>query len=109
MSGDLKSGNHTSLQDLRGNVKTNDEWSETMNFANRINQLLAASIGVVNAILAVALILLMIGISIYWFGMGVGIFVGLLAGAALAVSVCGTLGILINIRDLLEQSLRNRS
>ena len=81
-----------------------------MNFANRINQLLAASIVVVNAILAVALInahdrdrhLLV------WNGM-VGIFVGLLAGAALAVSVCGTLGILINIRDLLEKSLRNRS
>lgn len=78
-----------------------------MTFANRINQLLAASIGILNAILAVALILLMMGVSIYWFGMAVGIFVGLLAGAALAVSVCGTLAILINIRNLLEESLRN--
>ena len=32
-----------------------------MNFANRINQLLAASIGVVNAVLAIILILSMVG------------------------------------------------
>ena len=80
-----------------------------MNFAIRINQLLAASIGVVNAILAIFLILIMVVSSISWFGTGTGIIVGLLGGAALAVAICGTLAVLVNIRDLLEESLRNRS
>ena len=80
-----------------------------MNFANRINQLLAASIGVVNAVLAIFLILIMVVSSISWFGTGMGIIVGLLGGAALAVAICGTLAVLVNIRDLLEESLRERS
>ena len=80
-----------------------------MNFANRINQLLAASIGVVNAVLAIFLILIMVVSCISWFGTGMGIIVGLLGGAALAVAICGTLAVLVNIRDLLEESLRERS
>ena len=80
-----------------------------MNFVNRINQLLAASIGVVNAVLAIFLILIMVVSNISWFGTGMGIIVGLLGGAALAVAICGTLAVLVNIRDLLEESLRNRS
>ena len=80
-----------------------------MNFANRINQLLAASIGVVNALLAIFLILVMVASSISLFGTGLGIVVGLLGGAALAVAICGALALLVNIRDLLEESLRRRT
>jgi len=80
-----------------------------MNFANRINQLLAASIGIVNALLAIFLILIMVASSISMFGTGMGIVVGLLEGTALAVAICGTLAVLVNIRDLLEESLRNRT
>ena len=83
--------------------------ASTMNFANRINQLLAASIGVVNALLAIFLILIMVAGSISLFGTGVGIVVGLLGGAALAVAICGALALLVNIRDLLEESLRRRT
>ncbi|MDE2755694.1 MAG: hypothetical protein OXI92_03990 [Acidobacteriota bacterium] len=79
-----------------------------MSFANRINQLLAASIGVVNAGLAIVLILSALTVSINWFGWVVGIILGLLAGGACAVAVCGALAILVNIRDLLQESLRNR-
>ena len=70
-----------------------------MNFANRINQLPAASIGMVKAVLAIILILNTVGIGIAWFGTAVGIFVGLLA-----VAVCGTLAPLVSARDLLEES-----
>ena len=80
-----------------------------MNFANRINQLLAASIGVVNALLAIFLILIMVVSSISMFGAGLGIVVGLLGGAALAVAICGALALLVNIMDLLEESLRRRT
>ena len=80
-----------------------------MNYANRINQLLAASIGVVNALLAIFLVLIMLVTGINWFGTAMGLIVGLLGGAALAVAVCGTLAVLVNIRDLLEESLRNRN
>ena len=80
-----------------------------MNFVNRINQLLAASIGVVNAVLAIFLILIMVVSSISWVGTAMGVIVGLLGGAALAVAVCGTLAVLVNIRDLLEESLRKQT
>ena len=80
-----------------------------MNFANWINQLLAASIGVVNGVLAIFLILIMVVSSISVFGTGMGMIVGLLGGAALAVAICGTLAVLVNIRDLLEGLVRNRS
>ena len=80
-----------------------------MNFANRINQLLAASIGLVNALLAIFLVLIGLVTGILWFGAAWGIIVGLVVGAMLAVVICGTLAVLVNIRDLLEESLKNRS
>ena len=80
-----------------------------MNFANRINQLLAASIGVVNALLAIFLMLIMVVTGINVLGTAMGIIVGLLGGAALAVAICGTLAVLVNIRDLLEESVRKQS
>lgn len=80
-----------------------------MSFANRINQLLAASIGVVNALLAIFLMLIMVVAGINVLGTAMGIIVGLLGGAALAVAICGTLAVLVNIRDLLEESVRKQS
>ena len=79
-----------------------------MKFANRINNLLAVSIGAVNAVLAIALILIMVALGISVFGWVGGIIAGLLTGAAAAVAICGALAILVNIRDLLAESLRNR-
>ena len=83
-----------------------------MNFANRINQLLAASIGVVNALLAIFLLGIGLLTGIYWlgwFGTIFGIIVGLGVGAALAVAICGTLAVLVNIRDLLAEALQKRT
>ena len=78
-----------------------------MSFAHRINQFLAASIGVINAILAMFLILFLATVGIILLG-PFGIIPGLLVGAVFAVAIGGVLAILINIRDLLEESLRNQ-
>ena len=75
-----------------------------MNFVNRINQLLAASIGVVNAFLALFLVLIGLLTGIHWFGAVLGIILGLVVGIAMAVAICGTLAVLVNIRDLLKES-----
>ena len=78
-----------------------------MNLINQINEFLAKSLGLLNALLAILLIWfsLMMGVGL----LGTrGIFVGLLVGAAMAVLVCGLLAILINIRDLLAESLEQR-
>ena len=78
-----------------------------MNLINQINEFLAKSLGLLNALLAI----LLVGFSLMM-GVGLlgtrGIFVGLLVGAAMAVLVCGLLAILINIRDLLAESLEQR-
>ena len=79
-----------------------------MTFVNRINQLLAASIGVVNAVLALFLVLVGLLTGIHWLD-AFGIIVGLVVGVAMAVAICGTLAVLVNIRDLLKESLQNRS
>ena len=57
----------------------------------------------VNAVLAIFLILTMLGISISWFGTTVGLFIGLLSGS-LTAAVCGTLILLANVRHLLKES-----
>ena len=75
-----------------------------MNFLNKINQFLARSIALLNAGLAIALVLLITALSIDWLG-GVGIIVGPLVGMALAIGVCGLLAVLVNIRDLLAELL----
>ena len=51
----------------------------------------------------------MVAGSISLFGAGLGIVVGLLGGAALAVASCGALALLVNIRALLEESLCRRT
>ena len=75
-----------------------------MDFLNKINQFLARSIALLNAGLAIALVLLATALSIDWLG-GVGVIVGPLVGMALAIGVCGLLAVLVNIRDLLAESL----
>ena len=78
-----------------------------MNLINQINEFLAKSLGLLNALLAI----LLVGFSLMVGGglLGTrGIFVGLLVGAAMAVLVCGLLAILINIRDLLAESLEQQ-
>ena len=78
-----------------------------MNFINQINGFLAKSIGLLNALLAILLVGFALMVGVWLLGTR-GIFVGLLVGAAMAVLVCGLLAILINIRDLLAESLEQR-
>ena len=78
-----------------------------MKIIHRINLFLSQSIALLNAGLAVFLVLVATGASIQAVGW-LGIFPGLLLGVALAVMVCGLLAVLINIRDLLAASLDQR-
>ena len=78
-----------------------------MNLINQINGFLAKSIGLLNALLAILLVGFGLMVGVWVLGTR-GIFVGLLVGAAMAVLVCGLLAILINIRDLLAESLEQR-
>ena len=78
-----------------------------MNLINQINGFLAKSIGLLNALLAILLVGFALMMGVWVLGTS-GIFVGLLVGAAMAVLVCGLLAILINIRDLLAESLKQR-
>ena len=48
-----------------------------MNFANRTYKLPVTSNGVVNAVLAIILVLTTLGISISWFIRTLGLFIGL--------------------------------
>ena len=82
-----------------------------MNLINQINGFLAKSIGLLNAALAVVLVLfgLVLGLVLACPFIGPLAFVaGPLVGVALAISVCGLLAVLINIRDLLAESLVQR-
>ena len=80
----------------------------TMNFFNQINHFLASSIAVLNALLAVFVVLFSMAAGYQALG-GFGLFVGMFAGASLAVAFCGLLAVLINIRDLLAASLNQQS
>ena len=72
-----------------------------------INRLLAQSIGMLNAVLAVVFLLL--GLSTGIAATAVigpfGLIGGVIAGAAAAVTFCGLLAIAIRIRELLEECL----
>ncbi len=68
-----------------------------------INHFLATSIGWLNALAAVLLVVVFTGGAFFALG-GIGIIVGPLVGAAVAVILCGALAVLINIRDLLAAS-----
>lgn len=75
-----------------------------MNFVNRTYKLPVTSNGVVNAVLAIILVLTTLGICISWFVRTFGLFIGLLGGDALIVAVCGAFILLANIRHVLEES-----
>ena len=62
-----------------------------MNFINQINGFIAKSLGFLNAVLAILLVLFATAISIGWVGGLVGL--GLLVGVAMAVGVCGLLAV----------------
>ena len=84
----------------------------------KINRTLARLIGVLNAGLAIALVLLglLLGISGASAFAGrpsfgdivFGLLIGAMIGVAMAVAICGLLAILINIRDLLEELAQKR-
>ncbi len=71
---------------------------------SRINQFLASSIGWLNAVAAVLIVVTCTAGAMFLLG-GLGIIVGPLVGVASAVIVCGALAVLINIRDLLASSV----
>ena len=75
-----------------------------MSVVNQVNHFLASSISFLNALLAVLLVLFSMAAGYQVLG-SFGLFVGIFAGAALAVAFCGMLAVLINIRDLLASSL----
>lgn len=79
-----------------------------MNFVNQINHFLASTISVLNALLAVFLLLFSMAAGYQAIG-GLGLIIGIFAVAALAVAFCGLLSVLINIRDLLAASLKQQS
>ena len=56
---------------------------------------------------AIVVVLITAGAGYMWFG-SLGFFAGALLGIAAAAVVCGLLALLINIRDLLAESLRQR-
>ena len=80
-----------------------------MNFINQINRFLAQSLGFLNTVLAILLVLFATAISMGWVRGLVGLVLGLSVGVAMAVGVCGLLAVLINIRDLLAESLDQRA
>ena len=77
----------------------------------KINTLLAQSIGTLNALLVVVLVLggLIGGVVATGPFLGPLAFViGPIVGAAIAVSFCGLLAVLINIRDLLAELVQQQ-
>ena len=78
-----------------------------MSVVNQINHFLASSISFLNALLAVFVVLLSMAAGYQALG-GFGLFIGIFAGASMAVAFCGLLAVLINIRDLLAASLQHK-
>ena len=78
-----------------------------MSVVNQINHFLASSISLLNALLAVFIVLFSMAAGYQVLG-GFGLFIGIFAGASMAVAFCGLLAVLINIRDLLAASLQQK-
>ena len=79
-----------------------------MNTIYRINQALAQVVALLNVAAAVVVVLSTAAIGYTWFGI-FGFIAGALLGTAFAAVLCGLLALLINIRDLLAESLTRRS
>ena len=78
-----------------------------MNSIQRINQALAQLVASLNVVATVLIVLMTAAAGYTWAGI-VGIIVGVVVGAVFAGVVCGVLALLINIRDLLADSLTPR-
>ena len=76
-----------------------------MNTVHRINNALAQILALLNVAAAVVVVVISAGAGSMWFG-SFGFFAGALLGTAAVL--CGLLALLINIRDLLAESLRQR-
>ena len=76
-----------------------------MNTVHRINNALAQILALLNVAAAVVVVLISAGAGYLWIG-SFGFFAGALLGTAAAAVLCGFLALLINIRDLLAESLR---
>ena len=79
-----------------------------MNTIHRINHALAQIVAFLNVAAAVVVVLITAAVGYMWSGI-VGLLAGLVLGLAIATVLCGLLALLINIRDLLAQSLPPRS
>ena len=78
-----------------------------MHSIQRINQALAQLVASLNVVAAVLIVLMTAAAGYTWAGL-VGIIVGVVVGTVFAGVVCGVLALLINIRDLLADSLTPR-
>ena len=78
-----------------------------MSVVNQINHFLASSISFLNALLAVFFVLFSMAAGYQVLG-AFGLFIGIFAGASIAIAFCGLLAVLINIRDLLSASLQQK-
>ena len=78
-----------------------------MNTIHRINNGLAQIVAFLNVAAAIVVVLITAGAGYMWFG-SLGFIAGALLGTAAAAVLCGLLALLINIRDLLAESLRQR-
>ena len=78
-----------------------------MNTIHRINNGLAQILAFLNVAAAIVVVLITAGAGYMWFG-SFGFIAGALLGTAAAAVLCGLLARLINIGDLLAESLRQR-
>ena len=74
-----------------------------MHSIQRINQALAQLVASLNVVAAVLIVLMTVAAGYTWAGI-----VGVVVGTVFAGVVCGVLAFLINIRDLLADSLTPR-
>ena len=78
-----------------------------MNSIHRINHALAQIVALLNVAAAVVVVLIAAAAGYTWSGI-FGLIAGAVLGIALATVLCGLLALLINIRDLLAESLTQR-
>ena len=79
-----------------------------MNSIQRINHALAQIVASLNVVAAVLVVVMTAAAGYTWGGI-FGIIVGAVVGTVFAGVVCGLIALLINIRDLLAESLPPRA
>ena len=78
-----------------------------MTIVHRINHTLAQIVALMNVATAVLVVLLTAAVGFQQAGF-LGLIAGALVGTVAAAMLCGLLALLINIRDLLAESLAQR-